>query len=163
MFKLSLQIIFTLFFINTVFAEQQLIQSVRIDCKENCAIHASRKWQEKALEVKLTRGKYKFVPLKGACSQWPNDRSAFDTGNQPWMWYAIISVNGDQYELGSQAKYKTPNAALKEQADEKVTIRLEADTSIRIGSTDVWKGKDYCSDNRGTEELGIYRIVSENE
>jgi hypothetical protein len=119
MLKLTSSIIFALFLISTAFAEQQLIQTVQIDCKENCAIHGSRKWEEKAIEIKLPPGKYKFVPMKGACSSWPNDQSAFDTGNQPWIWYAIISVNGGQYELGSQAKYKTPNTALKEGSSRK--------------------------------------------
>lgn len=163
MIKISLVIMFTLFLVEVAFAEKQLIQAVEINCKDNCAIYGSRKWQEKAIEIKLSPGKYKFVPVSGACSQWPSDRSAFDTGNQPWMWYAIISSNGNQYELGSQAKYKTPKMALKEQADEEVTIRLETETSIQIGSTDAWKGRDYCSDNRGTEKLEIYRIVKENE
>jgi len=153
-----LVIISPFFLVNTSFAEKRLIKVIEINCKDNCAVYGSRKWQEKAVKLTLAPGKYKFVPKNGACSNWPSDRSAFDAGNQPWMWYAIISANGNQYELGSQAKYKTPKTAFAEQVDEEVTIRLDVETSIQMGSTDVWKGKDYCSDNRGTEEIEIYRV-----
>lgn len=147
-----------LLFNSTVFAQKALIQTVEINCKNNCANYDSRKWNDKAISIKLPSGKYKFIPISGACSPWPKDQDAYDTGNQPWMWYGIISTNGDQYELGSQAKYETPGKALDEQKYEEVTLRLESETLIKIGITDVWKGKDYCSDNRGTEKMEIYEI-----
>ena len=159
--RISLAIFLSLFLCSTVFAEKNLIRTVEINCKDNCAIYNSRKWAEKVISITLPPGKYKFVPASGACSPWPNDRSAHDTGNQPWMWYAIISSHGNQYELGSQAKYETPQKALEEQKYEEVTIRLESETSIQIGVTDVWKGKDYCSDNRGTEKMDIYKITND--
>jgi hypothetical protein len=158
---ISLVILLSLFLGSNAFAEKNLIETVEINCKDNCAIYNSRKWQDKVISIKLPPGKYKFVPASGACSSWAKDQIAYDNGNQPWMWYAIISDQGNQYELGSQAKYDTPQKAFEEQKYEEVTIRLESEISIQIGFTDVWKGKDYCSDNRGSEKMEIYKITNE--
>ena len=154
--------LFSLFFMTGGFAESQLVQTVEIDCRANCANYGSKKWKEKAKEINLSPGKYKIIPLSGACSVWAKDQIAYDTGSQPWMWYAIISANGNQYELGSLSKYETPKKALQEQKDEEVIIVLENETSIQIGIEDVWKEKDTCSDNRGVEKIEIYKISSAN-
>jgi hypothetical protein len=162
MIKKSSLLFFSFFFVSSAFAERQLIQTVEIDCRANCAIYGSKKWKEKAKEIKLSPGKYKFIPSSGACSVWAKDQIAYDTGSQPWMWYAIISANITQYELGSLAKYETPKKALQEQKDEEVIIALENETLIQIGIEDSWKGKDYCSDNRGVEKIEIYKITLAN-
>lgn len=140
-----------------MFSTVAVAEQVAIIGNKNCAIFGSKKWEEKTIKITLQPGRYTIKPFSGAVSPYPKDDSAKKVGEKPWMFYVKVDVDEKEYVIGRLIKFDTKEEALKENEDDAISIELNKETTIKIGTEDISEGKDYCNDNRGTEIIDIQK------